>query len=200
MGKSTEFDTLIVYCHPYDMSLNAAVLTAVEEGLDRAGRTFEVCDLYSDGFDPVLHAGDLELYNEGKTTDELVRRYQKALLSAKHLVLVTPIWWNDVPALLKGWLDKVMLVGFSWEATGHGLEGTLGRAIESVDVFTTSAEPTEHLRAAIEATLFDGTFAQLGIARRAWHNFGGMDQSTVEQREAWLAEVTRTVAGEVQAC
>ena len=45
MGKSTEFDTLIVYCHPYDMSLNAAVLTAVEEGLDRAGRTIEVCDL-----------------------------------------------------------------------------------------------------------------------------------------------------------
>ncbi len=189
-------DTLIVYCHPYEMSLSAAVLTAVEAGLDRAGRSFEVCDLYADGFDPVLRAPDLALYSEGGTNDELVRRYQGQLSRARHLVLVAPVWWNDIPAMLKGWIDKVMLVGFSWEATGHGLSGTLGRMIESVDVFTTSAEPTEHLRASIMATLMDGTFAQLGIERRSWHNFGGIDRSTPEDRKGWLAEVERIVAGE----
>ena len=169
-------DTLIVYCHPYEMSLSAAVLTAVEAGLDRAGRTFEVCDLHA------------------------VCRYQGQLSRARHLVLVAPVWWNDIPAMLKGWIDKVMLVGFSWEATGHGLSGTLGRMIETVDVFTTSAEPTEHLSAAIEATLMDGTFAQLGVERRAWHNFGGIDLSTPEDRRAWLAEVERIVVGEDAAC
>lgn len=189
-------DTLIVYCHPYEMSLSAAVLTAVEAGLDRAGRSFEVCDLYADGFDPVLRAPDLALYGEGGTNDELVRRYQGQLSRARHLVLVAPVWWNDIPAMLKGWIDKVMLVGFSWEATGYGLSGTLGRVIESVDVFTTSAEPTEHLRAAIMATLMDGTFAQLGVERRSWHNFGGIDQSTPEDRKDWLAEVERIAAGE----
>lgn len=193
-------DTLIVYCHPYEMSLSAAVLTAVEAGLDRAGRSFEVCDLYADGFDPVLRAPDLALYGEGGTNDELVRRYQGQLSRARHLVLVVPVWWNDIPAMLKGWIDKVMLVGFSWEATGHGLSGTLGRVIESVDVFTTSAEPTEHLRAAIMATLMDGTFAQLGVERRSWHNFGGIDLSTPEDRKGWLAEVERIVAGEDAAC
>lgn len=193
-------DTLIVYCHPYEMSLSAAVLTAVEAGLDRAGRTFEVCDLHSDGFDPVLRAPDLTLYGEGGTNDELARRYQDQLSRARHLVLVAPIWWNDIPAMLKGWIDKVMLVGFSWEATGHGLSGTLGRMIESVDVFTTSAEPTEHLRAAIEATHMDGTFAQLGVERRSWHNFGGIDLSTPEDRRAWLGKVERIAAGEDAAC
>lgn len=193
-------DTLIVYCHPYEMSLSAAVLTAVEAGLDRAGRSFEVCDLYADGFDPVLRAPDLALYGEGGTNDELVRRYQGQLSRARHLVLVAPVWWNDIPAMLKGWIDKVMLVGFSWEATGHGLSGTLGRVIESVDVYTTSAEPTEHLRAAIMATLMDGTFAQLGVERRSWHNFGGIDLSTPEDRKGWLAEVERIVAGEDAAC
>lgn len=193
-------DTLIVYCHPYEMSLSAAVLTAVEAGLDRAGRSFEVCDLYADGFDPVLRAPDLALYGEGGTNDELVRRYQGQLSRARHLVLVAPVWWNDIPAMLKGWIDKVMLVGFSWEATGHGLSGTLGRVIESVDVFTTSAEPTEHLRAAIMATLMDGTFAQLDVERRSWHNFGGIDLSTPEDRKGWLAEVERIVAGEDAAC
>ena len=193
-------DTLIVYCHPYEMSLSAAVLTAVEAGLDRVGRSFEVCDLYADGFDPVLRAPDLALYGEGGTNDELVRRYQGQLSRARHLVLVAPVWWNDIPAMLKGWIDKVMLVGFSWEATGHGLSGTLGRVIESVDVFTTSAEPTEHLRAAIMATLMDGTFAQLDVERRSWHNFGGIDLSTPEDRKGWLAEVERIVAGEDAAC
>lgn len=193
-------DTLIVYCHPYEMSLSAAVLTAVEAGLDRVGRSFEVCDLYADGFDPVLRAPDLALYGEGGTNDELVRRYQGQLSRARHLVLIAPVWWNDIPAMLKGWIDKVMLVGFSWEATGHGLSGTLGRVIESVDVFTTSAEPTEHLRAAIMATLMDGTFAQLGVERRSWHNFGGIDLSTPEDRKGWLAEVERIVAGEDAAC
>lgn len=189
-------DTLIVYCHPYEMSLSAAVLTAVEAGLDRAGRSFEVCDLYADGFDPVLRAPDLALYGEGGTNDELVRRYQGQLSRARHLVLVAPVWWNDIPAMLKGWIDKVMLVGFSWEATGHGLSGTLGSIIESVDVFTSSAEPTEHLRASIIATLMDGTFAQLGVERRSWHNFGGIDRSTPGDRKGWLAEVERIVAGE----
>lgn len=189
-------DTLIVYCHPYEMSLSAAVLTAVEAGLDRAGRSFEVCDLYADGFDPVLRASDLALYGEGGTNDELVRRYQCQLSRACHLVLVAPVWWNDIPAMLKGWIDKVMLVGFSWEATGHGLSGTLGSIIESVDVFTSSAEPTERLRAAIMATLMDGTFAQLGVERRSWHNFGGIDLSTPEDRKGWLAEVERIAAGE----
>ena len=193
-------DTLIVYCHPYEMSLSAAVLTAVEAGLDRVGRSFEVCDLYADGFDPVLRPSDLALYGEGGTNDELVRRYQGQLSRARHLVLVAPVWWNDIPAMLKGWIDKVMLVGFSWEATGHGLSGTLGRMIESVNVYTTSAEPTEHLRASIMATLMDGTFAQLGVERRAWHNFGGIDQSTPEGRKGWLAEVERIVAGEDAAC
>ncbi len=193
-------DTLIVYCHPYEMSLSAAVLTAVEAGLDRAGRSFEVCDLYADGFDPVLRASDLALYGEGGTNDELVRRYQCQLSRACHLVLVAPVWWNDIPAMLKGWIDKVMLVGFSWEATGHGLSGTLGSIIESVDVFTSSAEPTERLRAAIMATLMDGTFAQLGVERRSWHNFGGIDLSTPEDRKGWLAEVERIVAGEDAAC
>ncbi len=193
-------DTLIVYCHPYEMSLSAAVLTAVEAGLDRAGRSFEVCDLYADGFDPVLRAPDLALYGEGGTNDELVRRYQGQLSRARHLVLVAPVWWNDIPAMLKGWIDKVMLVGFSWEATGHGLSGTLGSIIESVDVFTSSAEPTEHLRASIMATLMDGTFAQLGVERRSWHNFGGIDRSTPEDRKGWLAEVGRIVEGEDAAC
>ena len=162
--------------------------------LDAAGASWELIDLEADGFDPVLHAPDLKLYNEGGYTDPLVERYQDMIECADRLVLVTPIWWNDIPALLKGWIDKVMLVGFSWNATGAGLAGTLDRFIKRVDVITTSAEPTEHLEPAIDAVLMDGTFAQLGIPERHWANFGGMDASTPEERAAWLAGVAGLLA------
>ena len=195
MSDKKTFDTLIVYCHPYELSFNHAVLTAVEEGLDRAGRSFEVADLYADGFNPAISAPELALYNEGGHTDPLVARYQDQLACCQNLVFVSPIWWNDVPAMLRGWFDKVMLVGFSWDATGQGLLGTLGRFVRRADVFTTSAESTEHLRAALTSSFVDGTLAQLGIAERSWHNFGGMDQSTVEGREAWLAQVSDLMAG-----
>lgn len=196
---STPRGTLIVYCHPYEGSLSAAVLASLEAGLSRAGRAYEACDLHKDGFDPVLRAPDLALYGAGGTTDPLVRRYQEQLSRAEHLVVVAPIWWNDVPAMLKGWLDKVLLSGFCWEPTGAGLKGTMGAWMRSVDVFTTSAEPTEHLAAALGKTLMDGTFAQLGIPERRWHNFGGIDQSTPETRAAWLAEAEAFAAGEALA-
>lgn len=198
MGQNNreELGTLVVYCHPWEGSFNHAVLRAVCAGLERAGEPYEVADLHADGFDPVLRAPDLALYTKGGSTDPLVVRYQEQLLRSRRLVVVCPVWWNDVPAMLKGWIDKVMLVGFSWEATGAGLKGTLGRWVGRVDVFTTSAEPTEHLEAAIGSVLMDGTFAQLGIAERHWHNFGGMDQSTPDARAAWLAGVEEAMAGE----
>lgn len=187
-------NVLIVYCHPYEGSFNHAVLQEACRALDASGASWELIDLEADGFDPVLHAPDLKLYNEGGYTDPLVERYQDMIECADRLVLATPIWWNDIPALLKGWIDKVMLVGFSWNATGAGLAGTLDRFIKRVDVITTSAEPTEHLEPAIDAVLMDGTFAQLGVPERHWANFGGMDASTPEERAAWLAGVAGLLA------
>ena len=189
-------DTLVVYCHPWEGSLNHAVLEALCRRLAREGESFEVIDLYADGFDPALSREELAGYSSGTVLDPLVERYQALVAQASRLVFVTPIWWNDVPAMLRGFIDKVMLAGFSWEATGSGLLGTLTH-IKSCDLFTTSAEPTEHLEAALTSSFIEGTLAQLGIgglgaeraANRRWHNFGLIDASTPEQRAAWLAEV-----------
>lgn len=187
-------DTLVVYCHPYEGSLCHAVLLAACRGLEAAGRSYRVVDLYEDGFDPALRAVDLATYMRGTSSDPLVARYQDLLGRSRHLVLVAPIWWNDLPAMLKGWVDKVMLVGFSWEATGHGLHGTLGDRVRSVDLLSTSAAPTAQLEPAVRPCVLEATFAQLGIPERRWHNFGGMDQSTQAQREAWLGRVERLMA------
>ena len=194
---------LVIYCHPWEGSFNHAVLEALVRRLEREGKTHEVIDLYADGFEPALSREELAGYGEGRATDPLVARYQRLIAEAEHLAIVCPIWWNDVPTMLRGFIDKVMLVGFSWEGTGKGLVGTL-TGIGSVDLYTTSAEPTEHLELALRSSFIEGTLAQLGIGglpaadapavpvatpNRRWHNFGLMDASTPERREAWLREV-----------
>lgn len=184
--------TLIVYCHPDQGSFCHAVLAALCERYRRDGTDYEVIDLYGDGFDPVLSAEELAVYDEGVALDPLVARYQKLVAGCDHLVFVFPIWWNDQPAMLRGWFDKVMLSGFSWVATGSGLKGTLTH-IKKAEVYTTSSNPTEFIRErtgdGIRRSFIDGTLWQLGIADGTWRNFGSMDASTPEARAAFLAEV-----------
>lgn len=203
--------TLVVYCHPWEGSFNHAVLEAVVRRLERSGEGYDVIDLYADGFEPALSPAELSHYNEGVALDPLVGRYQQFVAAADRLEIVCPIWWNDIPAMLRGFIDKVMLVGFSWRATGKGLLGTL-TGIRTCDLWTTSAEPTEHLELALRSSFIEGTLAQLGIgalpdatsaapeasaapevptaaSTRRWHNFGLVDASTPESRGAWLREV-----------
>lgn len=195
--------TLVIYCHPAPQSFNRAVLRAVLDRLEVAGEPHELIDLYADGFDPALSASELAGYGEGLVRDPLVTRYQQMLGRADRLELVFPIWWNDAPAMLRGFVDKVMLSGFSWHPTGSGLAGDLG-FIRSADLWTTSAEPTEHLELAVRSSFIEGTLAQLGIGAapaafdgavpaacptRRWHNFGLIDPSTPAQRAAWLEEI-----------
>lgn len=184
--------TLIVYCHPYEQSFNHAMLEAVRERLAREGVPYEVIDLYADGFDPVLSAAELAVYNEGGVLDPLVTRYQQLVADADRLIFIFPIWWNDLPALLRGWFDKVMLAGFSWIATGEGLKGTLTH-IKQAEVYTSSSNPTSFIREqtgdAIQRMFIDGTLWQLGIGGGTWKNFGSMDVSTPEERAAFLDEL-----------
>lgn len=185
-------DTLIVYCHPYEKSFHHAMLEALCERCERAGETYEVIDLYADGFDPVLSTAELAVYDEGTALDPLVKRYQEMVARCRKLVFIFPVWWNDMPAMLRGWFDKVMLSGFSWIATEHGLEGTLTH-IASAEVYTASSNPTEFLQTAtgdgIQKTFIEGTLWQLGIGQGTWTNCGGADLASPEARAAFLARL-----------
>ncbi|MCH4053575.1 MAG: NAD(P)H-dependent oxidoreductase [Atopobiaceae bacterium] len=182
---------LVVYCHPYEGSFCHAVKESVVAGVERAGDECEVCDLHADGFDPAMHAADLKVYSKGEFADPLVGTYQDQLRRADRLVLVAPMWWSDIPAMLKGWIDKVMLEGFSWVQDGGPIRGCLTN-IRRVDLYSTSAKATEytveHLGDAIKKMLLDGTFKEIGIMENGWHNLGSIGDSTLEQRQAWLAK------------
>ena len=189
-GVSSE-RTLIVYCHPYQGSFCHAVLEALTSKLSAAGTPYDVIDLHADEFDPTYSTEELSLFSRGGTVDPLVERYQKMLKAAGRLVLIAPVWWNGLPAQLKGWFDKVMKPGFAYTQK-DGWTGLLTN-IQEETVYTTSGNNTEALETqggdAIRRALIGGTFVQLGFGPARWVNFGGLDDATPEQLRAYLEQV-----------
>ncbi|MFH1095570.1 MAG: NAD(P)H-dependent oxidoreductase [Candidatus Micrarchaeota archaeon] len=108
---------LIIYAHPDSKtSHNAAALRFVKEKLDAAGRPFEVIDLYSDQFDPLLDSRDYAAMNRKgeQRADPLVARYQRLIQKADLLVFIYPVWWYGAPAMLKGFFDRIFTAGFAY--------------------------------------------------------------------------------------
>ena len=110
---------VIVVCHPDETSLTHAVAANVIAQVTSDGLTCTVQDLYRDGYDPVLAKEDLR--RKG-AFDPLTVRYGHELERSAGVVIVHPDWWGMPPALLKGWMDKVLCrgVAYDWEERGNG--------------------------------------------------------------------------------
>lgn len=114
---------LAVFCHPNRHSLTGAVLDSFVSGSRAAGHEVEIADLYREGFDPLLSERDLEQF-DGVAMPEDVLAQQARVERCDALCLVFPLWWWGMPAMLKGWLDRVWSAGWAYEADDDP-EGTL---------------------------------------------------------------------------
>ena len=127
--------TLIVTAHPDPASLTADVarrLAAALEGTAGApatpGSPVEIADLAAEGFDPRGTLADRHTYRTGTDAPPDVAREQHRLDGATDVVLVFPVWWWSVPALLKGWIDRVFVNGWAFTVDpAGGLTRRLGR-------------------------------------------------------------------------
>jgi len=106
---------LVLYCHPVEDSFNAAVHRTVLENLRAAGHEVDDCDLYAEGFQPVLTREERIGYHDLETNRKPVQSYVDRLMAAEALVLVTPVWNFGFPAMLKGYFDRVFLPGVSFK-------------------------------------------------------------------------------------
>ncbi|CAM3889824.1 NAD(P)H-dependent oxidoreductase [Alicyclobacillus pomorum] len=100
-------NVLVVYAHPNPQSFNAAILRQVERGLQEAGHTFTVVDLYKDNFNPVLVVNETFRRRDLKDHPETAH-YRDLLRWADHLIFIYPLWWCGTPAILKGFFDRVL--------------------------------------------------------------------------------------------
>ena len=104
----------VIFAHPWHGSFNKAILDSVTKKFEEMKESYTIIDLHKDNFDPVMREEDLKLYSEGKFNDPLVGKYQEILKKSDGLVFIFPIWWSTMPAILKGFLDKVFLLNFAY--------------------------------------------------------------------------------------
>lgn len=189
--------TLIVFYHPYKGSFCNAILTAALEGATESGHHCRVLDLDKDNFDPVMRAKDLQVFkNVGKygssaleQLDPLVLEYKKKLEWAEHLAFIFPVWWMTMPAMIKGFIDKVIFPGIAYDMKDGSMISRLD-SLKKVTIISTMNTPAdvykEKFGNALEGSLIKGTFNKIGINDVEWFSFNKVRQTSLEQRQEWL--------------
>ena len=115
---------LVIYCHPVAESFAAAAHQTVLRALEEAEHDVVDVDLYAENFDPVMSRQERIDYLNTARNERLVKRYDDQLLDAEAIVLVYPAWWYGMPAMLKGYFDRVWLPGVAFDVTPEGKVNT----------------------------------------------------------------------------
>lgn len=185
--------TTIILSHPWHGSFNKAIMDKVIEQLDKRKKSYQIIDLNKDNFDPVLREADLALFSKGKSKDEMVPIYQEMLKNSDEIVFIFPIWWFDIPAILKGFFDKVMLKDYAYVETSTGLKGLLTH-VKKTTVLTTSEVPNWYLKYLagnpIKGTFIKRTLDGVGLKNVKWLNSDMTSSGKRSRKEKYLNKVS----------
>ncbi|MEQ9695518.1 NAD(P)H-dependent oxidoreductase [Shimia sp. SDUM112013] len=131
--------TLVIFCHPNPESYNAAIKDIVVEELSDAGAEVRLHDLYAEGFDPLITREDLITHIEYPANTKRIAREVDDLKWCNSIIFIYPTWNQAMPAMLKGWMDRVLVAGVSFHMPEPGKSNpTAGlRHIKGLAVFTT---------------------------------------------------------------
>lgn len=189
---------LLVLAHPRPKSFNHALASAVLETAQSLGHTVVLQDLYVDGFNPVLQAD--ESFTAGTAaeaiqqaaTDPLVLRYRNQLRSAHALVVVHPNWWGKPPAMMSGWIDRVLIPGVAYQLPeAAGLPKPLLN-LEWAAIFNTGDTPPERERAELgdplELIWRNCILGFCGVSKVERRLYGAVAGSSLEERMEWLED------------
>ena len=188
---------LVVYCHPQPTSFNAAVKDLVIGKLTQAGAEIRLTDLYARGFQPALSGPEWQGYLDCPSNRTGVADDVADLRWCDTVIFVYPTWWYGLPAVLKGWLDRVLLpdVAFLMPDASHKTIRPGLRHIRRLGVFTTCGASwwlTQVIGAPGRRTLMRGVGFLCARSRRsAFAAHYLMDRSTPESRRRHLARVAR---------
>ena len=184
----------IIFAHPYSKSFNKAILDKVVEKLDEMQEKYTIIDLNKDGFNPVMTEEELSLYSQGKSIDPLVLKYQEILKNTDELILVFPVWWMSMPAILKGFFDKVMIKGFAYENSNYGIKGFLNN-IKTAKMITTAEAPKFLLNiTGFGITMKKANLGGIGIKKTKWIHYSLRAKGKDEDRKKFLEKVKEFVS------
>jgi len=189
---------LLVFCHPRADSFCASLRDAAAMALETAGHLVHVEDLYGEGFSPALSAAERANYYDESANRGDVEPSVARLKAAEALLLVYPTWWFGMPAMLKGWLDRVWVPGVAFRLDGGGTLKPQLANIRRIGVITTYGSPRWVLWWVgwPDWRLFNRGVRILCAkgCRLEWLALYGMDKRTAPERETFLAKVKSRLA------
>jgi putative NADPH-quinone reductase len=183
----------IILAHPDPASLNHAIARTAKAGLRANGHDVILHDLYAERFDPILNSS--EISETGPVPPE-IERYGTEISSADGIVIVHPNWWGQPPAILKGWIDRVLRPGVAYRFlegdTGEGIPTGLLKAKAAV-IFNTANTPSERERNVfgdpLQQIWGNCIFELCGVKEFHREIFTVVVTSSHEQRQIWLDHV-----------
>lgn len=189
----------LILAHPNPGSLNHAIAFAAREALVKSGHHVIFHDLYAEGFDPVLPSGEID---RNAALVPAIAAHCAEIAAAEGIVVVHPNWWGMPPAILTGWVDRVIRPGVAYEfVEGDGGEGVprgLLRAKTAVVFNTANTFPEREMAVfgdPLETIWKNCVFGLCGVNNFVRRTFSVVATSTGDERKKWLDEVGRTVSG-----
>ena len=191
---------LVVYAHPLNDSFAAALHQTIVAALRRGGHQVADCDLYAEGFDPVMTAAERRAYNSPSPDLTEIADHVARLKAADAIVVCFPTWWYGMPAILKGYFDRVWTneVAFTLPPGGGAIRPALTN-ITKFWVVTTYGSPwwlmALVLRHPVRAVMLGG-LARLcgGGVRTRFLALSNIDGATPARSAAFMAKVERAFA------
>jgi putative NADPH-quinone reductase len=188
----------LILANPRSGSFNHAIAEVARKTLQSCGHQVAFHDLYIERFDPILRYEEIP---KSAAVDIAVQKHCEEIASAEGIIIVHPNWWGMPPAILKGWVDRVIRPGVAYEFlegdSGDGVPHGLLRAKKAI-VFNTSNTFPER-----EHQIFDDPletlwrnciFGLCGIEEFYRKTYSVVVTSSLALRKAWLEDVRETVA------
>ena len=190
-------NVLVIVAHPNRASFNHAIAQTCARELTDNGNEVVTHDLYEEAFDPILPYA--EFPKEAALPAE-IQRYCDEVSQADGIVIIHPDWWGQPPAILKGWVDRVLRPGVAYEFLegdkGEGTPRGLLRAKCAVIFNTSNTETTREkivFGDPLEAIWKNCVFSLCGVPVIHRRTFNIVVTSSEPERQAWLSEVAATV-------
>lgn len=188
----------VILAHPDTGSFNHAIAAATVEALDQNGHAVWFHDLYEERFDPILPTEEIPA---DAPLPPAIEKHCDEISEADGIIVIHPNWWGQPPAILKGWVDRVIRPGVAYEFLegdeGEGIPNGLLKAQTAI-VFNTSNTETEREQTffgdPLETIWRNCVFGLCGVHTFCRRTFSIVVVSSEEQRKGWLQEVRQTVS------
>jgi len=187
----------VILAHPDSNSFNHAIAATAVETLQQNGHEVYLHDLYDEKFDPILPAEEIP---KDASLPPVIEKHCNEISKADGIIIIHPNWWGQPPAILKGWIDRIIRPGVAYEFlendNGEGIPRGLLVAEKAIVFNTSNTESEREIKLfgdPLETIWKNCIFDLCGVQDFSRKMFNIVVVSSEKERQRWLTEVKQVV-------